>query len=377
MEKNIQGLTGKDIINLMILIASMPVGGVENQLLSIVQRLHKQNYNITICCIRDVGVLGEKAAGMGINIVPLHLMQSNRISLNIPYRLSRIIKEKNVHILWTHQYVANFYGRIASLLSRTPVVISNFHSLYDNPKTHRKIFNHLLSYRTDALVAVSEAVASDVRSFDRINSKKVKVIYNGIDISLFDVPETKTDCRKKLGLPPKDIIVGTIGRLSKEKNHGIIIEALHSLPGDVKGLIIGDGPLKKTLEDSGGKRFYFTGQMQYTLIPYALKSMDIFCFVSLWEGFGIALVEAMAAGLPIVASDIPPHREVLGDTGIRVPLKDAKSLAKAIKTLISDVSLKDTMSAQSRERARIFSIEKTVKAYKELFMETLRKKVLL
>ncbi len=377
MEKKIQGLRGKNRINLMILIVSMPIGGVENQLLSIVQRLNKQKYNIMICCIRDVGVLGEKAADMGIKTIALNLMQSNRFSLNIPYRISKVIKEHDIHILWTHQYVANFYGRIASLLARTPAVISNFHALYDNPKTHRKIFNHLLSYRTDVLVAVSEAVAFDVRSYDRVNSGKLKVVYNGTDISLFDVPETKSDCRKKLELPEKDIIVGTIGRLTKEKNQGVIIEALHNLPGNIKGLIIGDGPLRKTLEEAGGKRFYFTGQMQYNLIPYALKSMDIFCFASLWEGFGTALVEAMAAGLPIIASDIPPHREVLGDTGILFPLNDVKTLAKVIKTLIDDLSLIDTLSIRARERARIFSIDNTVKIYGELFEGTLRKKVFL
>jgi glycosyltransferase involved in cell wall biosynthesis len=361
-------------INLLILIVSMPVGGVESQILSIVQRLNKQKYNVLICCIKDLGVLGEEAARSGIKTLVLNLMKSNRFSVAIPYRISKLLKENNIHILWTHQYVANLYGRIASLLAGTPVVISNFCALYDNPKLHRRIFNYLLSYRTDALIAVSQAVASDIKSYDHVAPGKIRVIYNGIDLSLFNIQSTRTECRRKLGLPEKDIIVGSIGRLSKEKNHKMVVEALHVLPPNVKGLVVGDGPLRKTLEEAGGKRFYFTGRMDYNLIPFALKAIDIFCFPSLWEGFGTALVEAMSAGLPVVVSDISPHREVVGDAGIFVPVNDVGRLVEELKMLIDNLSLRNTLGHKAKERAKIFSIENTVKAYDELFEETLAQK---
>jgi glycosyltransferase involved in cell wall biosynthesis len=366
MEENIQGMTaGK--INLMILIVSMPVGGVETQLLSILQRLNKEKYNLMMCCIKDLGALGEKAAEAGIKTVALNLMESSRFSFSVPPRISKVLRENRIHVLWTHQYVANLYGRLAALRAKTPVVVSNFHALYDNPKIHRRLFNHFLSRRTDALVAVSQAVASDIKIYDRVKPDKVRVIHNGIDLSLFDIAASKADCRRKLGLPENDIIIGTVGRLSKEKNHKLMIGALRYLPENVKGLIVGDGPQRKTLQETGGRRVYFTGPMEYNEIPSALKAMDIFCSPSLWEGFGIALVEAMAAGLPVVASDIVTHREVLGEAGLFFPAGDAGELAAVLNMIIDDTSLRCSLAGKAKERAELFSINETVTNYDRLF----------
>ncbi len=369
MEENIQGLTERSKINLMALIVSMPVGGVETQLLSVLTRLNKDRYNVSICCIKDLGTLGEKAAEAGIKMIALNLMKSNRFSPGIARQISRTVREHNIHILWTHQYVANLYGRIALLAAETPAVVSNFHALYDNPKMHRRLFNRLLSGRTDTMVAVSNAVAADMKLYDRVSAKKIRVIHNGIDLSVFDIKESKTECRRRLGLPEHDIIVGTVGRLSKEKNQKLIIEALSKLPHNVKGLIIGEGPLRKTLEEQGGGRFYLPGQMEYNQVPFALRAMDIFCSPSLWEGFGIALVEAMAAGLPVVASDLPTHREVLGEAGFFFPEGDAGALTGTLTKIMDDSALRGTIERNAVERARLFSMDETVKAYDRLFSE--------
>ena len=359
-------------INIMILIVSMPVGGVERQILSIASRLNREQYNPVICCIRDLGDLGEEAGRTGIKTFALHLMKSNRFSPCIAWRIMKMLREHNTHILWTHQYVANMYGRMASIPAGTPAVVSNFHALYDNPKMHRRLFNHVLSYRTDAMVAVSGAVASDIRTYDRVREEKIRVIHNGIDLSLFDTHVSKSDCRAQLGLSEQDVIVGTTGRLSKEKNHTVMIDALLSMPGHVKGLIIGDGPLRKKLKEAGGDRICFTGQMEYDLIPRALHAMDIFCAPSLWEGFGIAAVEAMASGLPVVASDIATHREVLGEAGLFFSEGDAGALAAALTTIMDDAALRGSLEKKAIERAGRFSMDETVNAYDRLFRDMMK-----
>ena len=369
MEKEVPGMTGKKRINLMALIVSMPVGGVETQVLSILGRLDKDRYNVSICCIRDPGALGEKAAEAGIKVTALHLMKSNRFSPGIARQILRTVREDNIHVLWTHQYVANLYGRIAVLTQRMPAVVATFHALYDNPKIHRRLLNRLLSVRTDAMVAVSHAVAADMKLYDRVSADKIRVIHNGIDLSVFDVAVSKEDCRRNLGLPEDALIVGNIGRLSKEKNHKLMIDALLRMPAHVKGLIIGEGPLRKRLEEVSSGRIYFTGQREYNLIPLALKAMDIFCSPSLWEGFGIAVVEAMASGLPVVASDIATHREVLGEAGLFFPEGDAGALAKALKAIMDDPALRASLGMKAGERAGRFSMDETVKAYDTLFCE--------
>jgi glycosyltransferase involved in cell wall biosynthesis len=363
-------------INLMVLIVSMPVGGVETQILSIVQRLNRKNYNTKICCIRENGVLGEKAAAMGIDIVSLNLMKSSRFSFSISRAISEIIKGNNVHILWTHQYVANLYGRIASWLARSSIAVPTFHVLYDSPKMHRRIFNHLLSYGTDTMVGVSNAVAHDIKRYDRVSKRKIKVIYNGIDIQYFDRHISKEEARKLFNLPPDGLIIGSVGRVTEQKGHRYLIEAAAKLKNNYV-VIAGDGPLAgelKRLADGLNINFIFLGELSYDQIPKLLHAIDIFCFPSLWEGFGISLVEAMASGLPIVASDIPPHREVIGDAGILVPVGNESALADKLKNLIADVSLRESLGKKAKDRANNFSVDNTANAYNELFTRLLKGK---
>ncbi|UCD34330.1 MAG: glycosyltransferase [Nitrospiraceae bacterium] len=367
-------MTGKEKINLLVLIVSMPAGGVENQVLSVVRRLDRGRFEPVICCIRERGALGEMAAKEGLNVIALNLMKSSRFSLAIPLRIAEVLKEHRIHVLWTHQYVANLYGRMAALVAKTPAVIATFRALYDRPKRHRSLFNHLLAYRTDRLVAVSGAVAQDITAHDRVHANKITVIRNGIDLSLFNVPLSKRECRKMLGLPEEGIIVGATGRLSKEKNHMLLIEAVKRLPQDVKGVLVGDGPLRKDLERAGAGKFYFLGQLEYNLIPVSLKALDIYCFPSLWEGMPSALAEAMAAGLPVIASDISSHRELLGDAGMYVPSGDTDALTGALKRLIDDPPAGDSLGRKAKERAQMFSIENTVRAYEGLFEGIIRGK---
>jgi glycosyltransferase involved in cell wall biosynthesis len=376
MEKEVPGMTGKSRINLMALIVSMPVGGVETQLLSILQRLNKERYNVILCCIRDLGILGGKAAEIGIKAIALDLMKSSRFSPGIACRISGIIKENNVHVLWTHQYAANFYGRMASFFVNIPVTIPTFHVLYDNPKLHRSILNHLLSYKTDIMVSVSDAVADDMVKFDKVNRGEIKTIYNGIDEKIFDSSLSKQEARKILDLPSDNIIIGTVGNLREQKGHRFLIKAASGLK-NVCVAIAGEGELKDELRHLAGQccvNCIFTGQMDPEKIPVFLRALDIFCFPSLWEGFGIAIAEAMASGLPIIASDISPHREVLGATGVFFPPGNAEKLAGALKELTEDTSLREALAKKAKERASMFSIDKTVKAYEDLIEATLKKK---
>jgi glycosyltransferase involved in cell wall biosynthesis len=119
------------------------------------------------------------------------------------------------------------------------------------------------------------------------------------------------------------------------------------------------------------------GSIDPARIPVFLKALDIFCFPSLWEGFGGALIEAMAAGLPIVASDIPPHREVVGDAGLFVSPGNADEISKTIQLLAGDISLREKLSDMSRERAKVFSLDNTIAAYEMLFEKNLKKAKLL
>jgi len=170
-----------------------------------------------------------------------------------------------------------------------------------------------------------------------------------------------------------------VGRLTEQKGHRYLIEAAVNVK-NVEIVIAGDGPLRKELESLAERlrvKCIFTGAVEQKKIPVFLKSLNIFCFPSLWEGLPSALIEAMAAGLPVIATDIPPHKEVLGDTGVIVSAGDADALAKAANMLIDDPSLMLTVAQKEKERVKMFSIDNTAKTYERLFEDILKKKRLL
>jgi glycosyltransferase involved in cell wall biosynthesis len=380
--KQVPDMLNNKVFNILHVITGLQVGGAETMLYKIVTSYDPDKFKVSICCISEGGEVADKLIENGYDVTILKRMKGHGFDLRAVSGLYHLIKSRNIHILRTHQYHPNLYGRIAGTLAGVPVIIPSFHNLYefpDKPKFHRRIVNWLLSSHSDVLVAVSNAVASDIRRFDRVSAKKIKVMSDSIDTKGFNINISKREARRLLGLPDDQLIIGTVGRLDVQKGHRYLIEAASEL-NDVRLAIAGDGPLLGELQaysDSLKEGVIFTGMLMPEKVPLFLRAIDIFCFPSLWEGFGIALAEAMAAGLPIVSSDILPLREVLGETGILVPPGDAVGLRKALKRLIDDASLRETYGQQAKERAVIFSIENYIKSFEDLCREVLKRKGLL
>lgn len=375
-------MVNNKVFNILHVMTSLQVGGAENMLYKIVTSYNPDKFKVSICCISEGGEIADKLRENGYDITILTRMKGHGFDVRAVVGLYNLIKRRNIHILRTHQYHANLYGRIAGALARVPVILPSFHNLYefpDTPKFHRRIFNWLLSFHSDFLVAVSNSVASDIRRFDWVSNEQIKVMSDSIDTEEFNANLNQREARMLLGLPDDQLIIGTVGRLDEQKGHRYLIEAASGIH-DVCVAIAGGGPLLGELKSYSDKlkgNIIFTGMMMPEKVPLFLRAIDIFCFPSLWEGFGIALAEAMAAGLPVVASDIPPLREVLGDAGIFVRSGDAVALREALNRLIDNVSLRESYSRNAKKRAEIFSIENYIKSFEDLCEELLQQKGLL
>jgi hypothetical protein len=162
-------------LNILHVISRLPVGGVENMLLKVVKGYDRSRFNPVVCCIKEGGEIADELIKAGIKVYILHRMKGHGFDWKAIRDIYRVIKKENIHILRTHQYHANLYGRIAGILAGVPVIIPSFYSLYissDKPKIHRRIANYILSFFSDALVAVSNTVAHDIRKYDKVHSEK-------------------------------------------------------------------------------------------------------------------------------------------------------------------------------------------------------------
>ncbi|MBI5740615.1 MAG: glycosyltransferase [Nitrospirae bacterium] len=329
------------MINILYLFVTLPVGGAEEHLLTILRNLNPEEYRPTVLCIRDKGEIGREIEGMGIDVISLN-RDSKAADVRIIKDILKVMRKQNISLVHTHLYHANMYGRTAAFLAEVPVV-STEHNAYPKYKFKRRIVNWLLAKRTGKIVAVSDAVKNHIVARDWITPTKVEVIHNAVDISRFD-SVTRETSRQKLCIAPESLVIGTVGRLIEQKGHIYLIEALHAVREavpQIKLVLAGSGTLETSLKNEVSAKgldehVMFLGQRRD--IPDILKAMDIFVLPSLWEGLPMVLLEAMASGLPIVATSVSGVTEIVRDeiNGIIVPARNKTALAGAIIGLSAD-----------------------------------------
>ncbi|MBI3802811.1 MAG: glycosyltransferase [Nitrospirae bacterium] len=369
-------------VTVLHLISRLPSGGVENQLRKVVRLYDRRLFRPIVCCMKEKGETGEAIERDGTPVIVLNRMQRHTFDLRLVGLLRRLMREQRVTILRTHQFHANLYGRIAAISAGVPVILPSFHNTYARRKRHRSVVNWLLARGTDRLITVSDAVKRDLIRYDHLPEEKIKVIHNGCDIDRFMRPALQEDLRVKWKIPAAAPVIGTVGRLAKEKGQALLIEAVSLLQSefpDLHLIIVGEGPEREALEKEGarrglGNRLILTGLQRE--VPDYLALMNLFVFPSLNEGFSNALLEAMAAGKPVIASDIVENVEILPSEkfGLRVPPNDAGALAEKIRFLLKNPSEAEAMGrrAQARVAAEFtdaIMMEKIQRLYQTLLQE--------
>jgi len=372
----------KQRMNVLHVISALPVGGVENQLCLLLKRYDRDRVFPCVCSLSDKGEVGQEIEAAGIEVVSLNKL-GHGFDWSIVKDLERVIRQRDIHVVRTHQYHANLYGRLAAWLCRVPCIVPSVHNVYTRDrKVHRRILNNLLGRISDKVVAVSGAVKDDIMAYDGLSPNKITVLYNGVEEGRFAGVDG-AGARIAFGIPADAAVVGTVGRLTHQKGQKYLVEAMSSVlkefPGTVL-LMVGDGPARSELGELVKQRgiedrVVFTGSRRD--VPEMLAAMDIFVFPSLWEGLPNALIEAMTAGKAIIATDIKSNMEVLGseNSSIFVPCEDSTAIAAGIKQLLRDRESALRLASAARERALSrFTVNRTVSAYTDLFEEILGKK---
>ena len=375
-------ITAKQRMNVLHVISALPVGGVENQLCLVLKRYDRTRIFPCVCSLSGKGEVGREIEAAGIEVVSLNKLRHG-FDWSIVKDLMRVIRQRDIRVVRTHQYHANLYGRLAAWLCRVPCIVPSIHNVYTRDrKVHRRIFNNLLGRASDRVIAVSEAVKDDIMAYDGLSAGKITVLCNGVEEDRFAGIDA-AGARSVLQIPAQDVVVGTVGRLTHQKGQKYLVEAMSAVRKEFPRtvlLIVGDGPagneLRELVKQRGIEdRVIFAGSRGD--VPVMLAAMDIFVFPSLWEGLPNSLVEAMAAGKAIIATDIKPNREVLGseNAGVFVPCEDSAAIAAGITQLIKDKELALRLASAAQERALSrFTISRTVSAYTDLFEDILKSK---
>lgn len=365
-------------------IDSFKVGGAQHQLLELVRHLDKTQYQVAICPIWDIPDLEPFFLETGVEIVHIHKRFSYDFTIAI--RLAQKMRQFRPHVVHTWLFTGSLWGRVAAILAFCPRIIASERSV--RPDGHDPLGMRLvykcLAHWTDIITANSKIGLAKLQG-QGFDPSRLRAIINGVDLQRFS-PKTKSEQllqRQLLGIPANTTLIGMVARLSYPKDQAALLRALHWLicqELDVHGIIVGAGSLLSSLETLAGElnikgRVHFLGARED--IPTCLCVMDIFAFSSLWEGMPNAVLEAMAMGLPVVATAVAGTTEVVveGETGFLVPPSDSDKLAERLLCLIRDPGLRVRMGAAGRQRAvSVFSLEQMVAQTTGLYEETIERK---
>ncbi len=363
---------------ILFVSTSTTLGGAEKTLYSLATLLDPQRFTVTgVVSLKPAGVYAQKLQGLG---VPTHdLGLKGRPRLKDIAALCALIEREKPDIVHALMYQAIQLCRLAKRRSKASFkLVSSPRVNYRTRSAFTLLVDRVLKGGDDLLITESEASRAYLIKRLGYAPAKVRTIYNGVDIARWPVSKSeRAQKRLELGLGPADILLGAVGRLDAQKGHSFLIDAVAKLRTrvTVRCAIIGEGPKRTSLEaqirrQRLEKHVWLLGERSD--VTAWLSSFDIFVLPSLWEGLPNALLEAMALGLPVIASSVDGVGEVVraNETGLLVPPRDALSLAKKIAELSSNAPLRARLGEAARETigAR-FTLLEMLSAYEKTYLE--------
>ena len=349
------------------------VGGAEEMVLNLVRHL-PERFEPVVCCINQAGPIGEEIEKTGVPFHVFHLDPGVRRPLHV-LEIQRRLRELKPDIVHTFLLTASLYGRLAAILAGVPIVIGTEVNIYENKRPHHALAERLLMRGTDRVVVSAESVRDFYIKQVHAAPAKVDVIYNAVDFSQLQTTTSREALRASVGVPAGAPLAGIIARLTEQKAHRYLFEAMASTPGleATHLLVVGDGELRDELRAMSERlglsaRVHFLGGRRD--LGDLLAAIDVFVMPSLWEGLPLSMVLAMGAGLPVVATRVAGIPEVVqdGTTGLLVPPADAPAFGAALARLIADPGLRQEMGAAASAFVRPrFGIDGYVASVSDLY----------
>ena len=368
----------------MHVIDTLNLGGAERFLVGLVKALDSERFQPIVVWVSESGPFVQDLERAGIEVIGLHA-RGHRDPSTL-FKLVRLMRERNVQVVNTYLFVDGFYARLAALLAGVPLRVVTQQSAYEDPRLRLPAWqiwlNRALVPITQQFVAVSRAARDYLHRVEWVPERKIEVIPNAIEPPPPVAEEDVRALRRAWGLDDfGGIVLGTVARLEPPKGVDILLEAvgiLHQRGMDVRCVIVGEGSCRQELEAQAralgiSDVVRFAGARRD--IPLILSLLDIFVLPSRFEGLSLALLEAMAAARPVVATAVSGSVEVIrdGENGVLVPREDPAMMAEAIRQLAVTPERAQQMGEQARaDVLRHFTVDVVARQYEALYARRLR-----
>lgn len=366
-------------LKILYVIDSLRSGGAEKLVKDIAIQIMSTSseYEIHILLLTDEGNVYDqvlKNHDIEVKVIPLRRIKN---PLNVFY----IYKELSLNrydVVHVHLFPATYWVSLANffLFSEKTKVIMTEHSTYNKRRKYH-MFNWIekvLYKGFNKIVSISESTQKNLMKWLQENesNKKFEVIENGIHIDTFSNSKALTNNEFKNYRDRFKCILCMVGRFTEAKDHDTLLRALSRLPIDYGLVLVGDGPMRNEIED---KIREYNIENQVVLlgyredIPQILKSIDIVVHSANWEGFGLAAIEGMAAGKPIVASKVEGLKDLVEGAGLLFTPSDDLALSNCIIRLSSNNKFYEEVAKKCMEAAKKYDIALTTEKYKKIYKQ--------
>lgn len=350
------------ILKVVHIIGGGEFGGAERHILNLAGAADPGKVELTVCCL-FAAPFADIASSAGVRALAVPMR--HKADFGVVGKLAALIQDIGAGLVHTHGVRANLLGRLAARQAGKRKVITTVHSLLerDYPGLLLCLANSWVERATrgwtDHFIAVSRGL-KDKLVAGGVPEEKVTVIYNGIVLDEFHPPENPGAARAELGFGPETPLVGIVARLHAVKGHRYFLEAAREVLAqrpEVRFLVVGEGPCRSALEEQA-RVLGIAGQVTFTGfvddVRPLMAGLDLLVISSLWEGFGLTAVEAMALGVPVVATEVGGLPEVVrhGETGLLVPPANPAALAKSIVWMLEHPGAAGEMVKKGREAVR-------------------------
>jgi glycosyltransferase involved in cell wall biosynthesis len=353
-------------------VLSLNPGGTERLVVELVKRLRPE-LSMAVCCLDEEGTWGEGLRQEDITVVALRRREGFRPRLG--RAIARAAAQHGARVVHCHHYSPFVYASIARLWSpHLQIVFTEHGRLSDaGPSPKRRTANRVLAHAPQRVVTVSSELKDHLVA-EGFPTGKVSVIYNGIDVGVLPDAAARTRARAHLGIDDSTVVVGTVARLDPVKDLQTLARAI-ATPASQRPmvlLVIGDGPERPRIEaaarDAGlGSSIRFLGHRDDA--RELLAGCDLYANSSISEGISLTILEAMAAGLPVVATRVGGTPEIVdASCGRLVPSRDPATLAATLAELAGDRALRSALGRAARARVeQRFTLDRMIAEYRDAY----------